>query len=141
MARLEIEKIARDLAAKSNLRLYKIAVAHNHIHLLVHGKTPQALAKFLKSFAGVMAKRMRKWAEAKGKGLKLNPKQSFWSARPYSTLVRFGKHLRNVLKYLEKNRQEALGFIEYTERNHPIQKVLEKIFERLNKHHSRYSSA
>jgi REP element-mobilizing transposase RayT len=138
MARLEIEKIARDLAAKSKLTLYKIAVAHNHIHILVHGKTPAALAKFLKSFAGVMAKRMRKWARAKG--LKLSDK-SFWSARPYSTLVRFGKHWRNVLKYLEQNRQEALGFIEYSKRNHPIQKVLEKILDRLNQQKLKFSSA
>jgi hypothetical protein len=66
---------------------------------------------------------------------------AFWLARPYTVLVNFGKHWRNVLSYLEKNRLEAAGFVEYTARNHPIQKVLKKIFDRLKKQGAGYSSA
>ena len=139
MARLKIEEMARDQAKIAGLKLYKIAVVHNHIHLLMHGKRRDALGRFLRAFSGVLAKRMRHWAQEKHLNVNTIPhvklssqkKVSFWSARPFTRLVKFGRQWRNVLKYLEKNHQEAMGFVAYTQRNHPIQKVLQKITKRL----------
>jgi len=138
LAKLKIEEIIRDLAKKTNVAIYKIAVAKDHIHILLHAKRLSSLKRFLRALAGVLAKRMRKWAKLRRIKLKAG---AFWSARPYTTLVNFGKHWRNVLNYLEKNRLEAAGFIAYTPRNHPIQKVLKKIYNRLKKQSAGYSSA
>ncbi len=129
LARLKIIEMARALAKKSGLKLYKIAVVHNHIHLLMHAKRRHAVSDFLRSFAGVLAKRMRKWAQAKRIGIQ--GQVTFWSARPYTRLVKFGRQWRNVLKYLEKNRQEAIGFVAYSERNHALPKLIQKIRRRL----------
>jgi REP element-mobilizing transposase RayT len=136
--KLKLEEIIRELGQKTNIKVYKIAIAKDHIHILLHAKRLSSLRRFLRAISGVLAKRMRKWAKLRKIKLKAG---AFWSARPYTTLVNFGKHWRNVLGYLEKNRLEAAGFIVYTPRNHPIQKVLKKIIDRLRKQTSLYSSA
>jgi REP element-mobilizing transposase RayT len=125
----KLEELAQSLALRANLKLQKIAIYHNHIHILAHSKRRESYSKFLRSFSGVVAKRMKKWAQKRNINLKNN---SFWSARPFTTLVGFGKHWKAVLQYIEKNRLEANGFAAYTERNHPIQKILQKIEERLH---------
>lgn len=127
--KLKVEELINKLARKTNVTVYKIAVVHNHIHILLHTKRIKSLSSFLRSLAGVLAKRMRKWAIARKLNLKMD---QFWSARPYTTLVSFGRQWRTVLNYLEKNRLEASGFVAYTERRHPNQKVLQKIQRKLS---------
>jgi len=137
-SKLKIEEIIRELGKKANVKVYKIAIAKDHIHILLHAKRLSSLRRFLRAISGVLAKRMRKWAKLRKIKLKAG---AFWTARPYTALVNFGKHWRAVLSYLEKNRLEAAGFVTYTPRKHPIQKVLTKIVDRLKRQASRLSSA
>jgi hypothetical protein len=109
----QIEKIARDLGREKQVRLYRLANAGNHLHLVVFPKSRKAFNAYIKALTGLIARITLGAERGKAKGLK------FWDARPYTRIIEWGKDYRGVLNYLFRNTLEALGFTPYQPRLRP----------------------
>lgn len=81
-------------AARFRLKIYGIAVNHDHIHFIAKIATRELYKSFIRALTGALALRF-------GKGI--------WALLPYSRVVEWGRAFRAVLAYLKKNREEASG--------------------------------
>ncbi len=130
--RTEIENIIRKNIQTFGIRIHKLAIASNHIHLLVSFKSRHKYFHWIRSVTGLIA-RLMLGAE---RGLSTvvnadispvnisahaqNPyrKINFWSQRPFTRIVLWGRDFKNVYNYVEKNLLEAVGFISYIPRGY-----------------------
>lgn len=91
------------------------------MHILIQAQKREQLTAFLKTLAAEMGKMYQQLSLKYG----VKRKGSLWVKRPYTRLVNWGKLSREKLKkYFEKNRKEALGFIAYEPRKHPLNQFL-----------------
>jgi REP element-mobilizing transposase RayT len=91
------------------VKLYKVAQAHNHIHLILLPRTRRAYLSFIRSVCGLIPRYLHQDANTKME----NPNNGFWAQRPWSRLISWGQDYIRVKKYLELNLLEAFGFIPY----------------------------
>jgi REP element-mobilizing transposase RayT len=98
----KIENMARTLACRYGVSLYRYANAGNHIHMLARARCRMAFQSFLSSFAGMTARLVT--GARKGE-----PLGRFWDCVAYTRLVSWGRELRSVSAYVRKNEDEALG--------------------------------
>jgi REP element-mobilizing transposase RayT len=116
-----ILKLIDKAALKCRVKIKDIAVNHDHIHLLFYSKRRAAQILFLRYFAAEMGRKYKKLRKAFG----VSGKTQFWRSRPFTRLVSWGrKSLAIVRKYIRKNREEALGFVEYGPRKHRLSQFL-----------------
>jgi REP element-mobilizing transposase RayT len=106
----QIERIARELGREKQVRLYHLANAGNHLHLVLQPKSRKAFNSYIRALTGVIARITLGVERGKSKGLQ------FWDARPYTRIIEWGKDYRGVINYLIQNTLEALGFIPYKPR-------------------------
>ena len=98
-----VEQILRRQAERFNLRLYDVANAGNHLHVVVRARSPRGLKNFLRAVTGILA-RVSLGAE-RGR-----PKLTkFWDVRPFSRIVTWGADYTRMKEYLMLNRVETLG--------------------------------
>lgn len=145
----DIERIIQRTAQKYLIRVYRQAIVSNHLHLIIkisNRKNYQTFIRVLSSliashvmkmqsfkiFQKLLAKEARANAgdppnrtqtqhqkaleELQGKG------QAFWQFRPFTRVLYWGKDFKQSCQYLLKNTLEAMGFINYTERNTKYEK-------------------
>jgi REP element-mobilizing transposase RayT len=105
-----IERTIYKQANKLGVKVYRLANAGNHLHLLILPHSRKALHSFLRSISGLIARIVT--GAQRGSSKKLR----FWTARPFTRIVEWGRDFRGVCNYLLQNTLEALGFIEYKER-------------------------
>lgn len=107
-------EIIENAADRYNVTLKDLAIHHDHFHLLYSAKSRELNVQFLRFLSAEIGRqhaRLRRQI-----GLK---SQKLWVQRPFSRLVSWGRRsVQSVLNYIHRNRQEALGFVEYTPRNH-----------------------
>ena len=135
---LKHERVIRNTLLKQGRRhgvkVYRVANAGNHLHLLVRFTKRRGLQNFLRGSCGLIARkvlgaergRAKKWDTylAPGKSPQsstptkpqkdkpLIPEgQRFWSQRPFTRIVSWGKDFNSVLSYVKLNSLEALGFL------------------------------
>jgi hypothetical protein len=157
---LKFERIIQNtllkLGRRHGVRVYRVANAGNHLHLLVRFTQRRGLQNFLRASTGLIARkvlgaergRAMKWDSylapgrslessspaanaARGSNAKRNsgstphhaphssprPKplipagQSFWSQRPFTRIVSWGKDFDSTLSYLKLNTLESFGFL------------------------------
>jgi REP element-mobilizing transposase RayT len=106
----QIEKLVRELGKEKQVKLYRLANAGNHLHLVVLPKSRKAFSAYIKALTGLIARISLGVERGKSKGLK------FWDARPYTRIIEWGRDYNGVLNYLLQNTLEALGFIPYQPR-------------------------
>lgn len=112
-----LEKIHRR-SHDYGLKIRKVAVASNHIHILVQLRSRRRFIAWLRGLTGVLARLML--GAEKGKA-KLNSKQDhFWNLRPFTRVVFWGRDCTGVENYIGRNILEAIGFIAYTPRAYKI---------------------
>jgi hypothetical protein len=107
----QIETLARKLGREKQVRVYRLANAGNHLHLVVLPRSRKAFNAYIKALTGLIARVTLGAQRGKSKGLK------FWDARPYTRIIEWGKDYRGVINYLIRNALEALGFIPYQPRS------------------------
>ncbi len=108
----KVMDIIKDNADSFGVRLHKVAIASNHIHLLISFKSRRKYFNWIRRITGLIARLMLN-AE-KGK-----PSQkSFWTYLPFTRVVFWGKDYRGVYSYVQRNFLEAIGVIEYTPRGY-----------------------
>lgn len=116
-----IANLIRLTANRYSIRIHHFAINKDHIHLLVTAKVREDLLCFLRLFSAEMGRKYKEIWQRFG----LRKSHSLWLHRPFTRLVSRGKKsFLNVKKYIEQNRQEALGFISYQPRNHQLSKFL-----------------
>jgi len=97
-----VAQLARVLAARFGVVLYRYANSGNHIHILARAPSRPSLQSFLRVFAGQTAQLVTH--AAKGR-----PIGKFWDRIAYSRIVSWGREFRCVGAYVKMNEHEALG--------------------------------
>lgn len=89
--RAEVQRAAK----RWGIIIYRIAIAPDHMHLLIRIPTRTAYRYFIQRLSGSIA-------------LKLGVQ---WLHRPYTRIVEWGRAFKRAAGYIEMNSLEALGFI------------------------------
>ncbi len=119
--RHQITEIITQNIQNFGVRIHKLAIASNHIHLLISFKSRRKYFDCIRRITGLIARLMLK----KERGLacknqtdqaRRQNKLGFWSQRPFTRVVKWGKDYKIIFNYIEKNILEALGFIVYVPR-------------------------
>jgi hypothetical protein len=118
---LKHERVIRNTLLKQGRRhgvkVYRVANAGNHLHLLVRFTKRRGLQNFLRGSCGLIARKVmgteRGRAQRTSADKSAQPKkQSFWSQRPFTRIVSWGRDFDSVLSYVKLNSLEALGFLD-----------------------------
>jgi len=99
-----IDKILKAQAKKFGIRIYRYENVGNHIHILLKTGHRRWLAHFLRSITGLIAREVT----GANRGARLSGK--FWDLRPFSRIVEWGRSYKNLQRYFDKNRLQAVGF-------------------------------
>lgn len=120
-----IQDLLRQSAAQYGVKLRDVAVNQDHIHVVFYTKKRENQIQFLRFFSAEMGRRYKKIRRKFGVS-----GGALWVARPFTRLVSWGKKsIAQLTQYLQKNRDEAMGFVAYTPRKHALSRFL-KIWER-----------
>lgn len=92
-----IEIFARQ-SARVGARIYSLAIQADHLHLAVQFGSRLLYRRWIRAITGILARKVP--------GVR-------WLHRPHTEVVSWGRHMTNVLDYIELNRQEA-GLIEWS---------------------------
>lgn len=110
------------VAKRYGINIKDVAVNHDHIHILFYTKSREAQIRFLRLFSAELGR--------KYKAIKKQfnfPDRELWMSRPFTRLVSWGKKsLELVKKYIRRNREEAMGFIDHQPRKHALSGFLVK---------------
>ena len=123
-----IEKLLKESAHRYDIKIKAFSIQKDHIHVLTYpGKTgnhvaaKENFANFLRYFAAEMGRKYKKIFLRFG----ISSGISLWAHRPFTRIVSWGKRsLNKVIDYIKKNTLEARGAIEYTPRNHKLNRFL-----------------
>lgn len=92
------------LSRKFKVTVYMFANAGNHLHLLVRPpKDRGAFANFLRALAGITARIATGAQRGSAKGVK------FWTKRPWSRMVSWGRDYKIVYRYVCENIMAVWG--------------------------------
>jgi REP element-mobilizing transposase RayT len=97
-----VREALRACARRADVRIYDFANVGSHLHLLVRVRRRQALQAFLRSFAGIVARKVT--GAKRGRPLRDG---SFWSALAWSRVVAWGRDYWGVRHYIFLNRIEG----------------------------------
>jgi hypothetical protein len=113
---LKFERIIQNtllkLGRRHGVRVYRVANAGNHLHLLVRFTQRRGLQNFLRASTGLIARKVLGAERGSPRKSTLIPAgQSFWSQRPFTRIVSWGKDFDSTLSYLKLNTLESFGFL------------------------------
>ncbi len=124
-----INHILMKAARRFGVTVYNHAVAGNHLHVLVKGRTRIGLQNFFRVFAGHTAQQILiecplpkerggalTISMAKGRPPCAKNQRKFWSFLIYSRIITWGREYKIVYKYIVQNTLEALKIIAYQPR-------------------------
>jgi hypothetical protein len=100
----EIEVLLQAQARKFGIKIYSVANAGNHLHLLLRIHSRRCYKAFIRAVSGLIIRKVF--------GLERGRSRDFsglWDARPFSRIVAWGKDFSGVKSYLEINRLEMVG--------------------------------
>jgi hypothetical protein len=105
-----VQKIIYDQGRKFGVKVYRLANAGNHLHLVILPRSRRAFLGFVRAVSGLVARAVLKVQRGHSKGLQ------FWDKRPFTRIVSWGREYRAVCDYLLQNTLEAMGFVAYRPR-------------------------
>jgi REP element-mobilizing transposase RayT len=85
---------AANLSHRFGVKIYDLAPAHDHLHLVIKIRSREKFAKYLRAVTSVVARTL---------GTKI------WAQSPYTKVASWGRQYRNLQNYMVQNREEALG--------------------------------
>ena len=99
----DVRDALRAMARRFGIRIYDFANVGTHLHLLVRARRREAFQAFLRSFAGIVARRVT--GARRGR-----PSGPFFSGIAWSRIVGWGRDYLGVRHYVFRNQIEgALG--------------------------------
>src|SRR5258706_3163029 len=90
----------RSMACRFGIRIYDFANVGTHLHLLVRARRREAFQSFLRSFAGIVARRVT--GARRGR-----PSGRFFSGLAWSRVVGWGRDYLGVRHYVFRNEIEG----------------------------------
>lgn len=105
-----IQDVVRQQAQKFGVRVYRLANAGNHLHMIILPNSRSGFNSFVRSLCGIIARMVLGAERGSAKNVQ------FWDQRPFTRILEWGREHQGVVRYLVQNSLEALGFIEYTPR-------------------------
>jgi putative transposase len=124
----EIEKLITIISHRFGVKVYRRAIASNHVHLVIRPIARTLYNKFIRALSGKVASQVMRGqsfkefkrllagegvhgtTEIQGKG------QRFWQFRPFTRVLCWGRDYRGACAYVAQNVLEALGFLAYKPR-------------------------
>lgn len=117
-----IQNTLLKLGRRHGVKVYRVSNAGNHLHLLVRFTKRRELQNFLRGSTGLIARKVMQTERGparlasksqRGIGSADSPsnKKRFWSQRPFTRIVSWGRDFDGTLNYLKLNSLEAFGFI------------------------------
>lgn len=103
--RKRIEKAIQTLSKNLGVKVYRFAIAGNHIHLLIVSKTRKAYSSFIRAVSGIVARIILSAERGKASFI-----DRFWDSRPYTRIMEWGRDFIAVSNYIDLNKLEAIGF-------------------------------
>ncbi len=97
-----VHRALRACAKRSGIKIYDFANVGSHLHLLVRARRRAAFQSFLRSFAGIVARKVT--GARRGRPLQGG---AFWSALAWSRVVAWGRDYWGVRHYIFRNHLEA----------------------------------
>jgi REP element-mobilizing transposase RayT len=110
--RKKIEDIILKQARTFDIKIYKLAICYNHLHMLIKLQNRESFAKFIKSISGLIAKIVIGAEKGNKRGVRL------WDSRPFSRIVEWIRDYLNAKEYVTLNKKEAAGIIPYQPRKY-----------------------
>ena len=102
----EIEALLKKQALLTGVKLYNLANAGNHLHLIIKVPSRRLYRRFVRASSALIARLVL--------GIKKNQARlfgaSFWDERPFTRIVSWGRDYNGLNNYLQINRQETVGF-------------------------------
>lgn len=98
-----LNELLQKYARMYHITIYEFAICTNHLHGVFGFKECIDFQNFLRSFTGQVAQ-------------KISNQKGFWEARPFTRVLSWGKDFERTQNYVEKNRLETWGWIEYQPR-------------------------
>jgi len=117
-----IHSIIDRAALRFRIRIYQRAIAGNHLHLLIRGKTRTDIQNFFRVFAGHIAQEILRHHPLNAVDIKTSAKgcaknqRKFWSFLVYSRVITWGREFKIVSNYVIRNTLEVLCLIAYRPR-------------------------
>ncbi len=102
--RYHLEHLARTLAKRFGVKIYRYVNVGNHLHLVLLAPTTGARARYFKALSGLAARMVT----GSRKGVAVG---RFWDTLIFSRVVSWGRDYTNVCNYILKNAFESLGLI------------------------------
>src|SRR6476620_9909705 len=99
-----IETLLKKQAEAFGVRLYDVANAGNHLHLVLRAHSARMFKGFLRAITGLLARLVlgaERGSPWKGK--------RFWDARPFTRIVAWGRDYKLLLYFLLPTPTEMLG--------------------------------
>ena len=118
-----IPRLARRLGG----RLYHFSNCGNHLHMVGKFESRAALASFLRAASGMIARKVLRSEKGSAATLK------FWTERPFSRLVTWGREFKSVVLYVHRNFLESTGRLMYIPRDRrvpvPMREFIRRSYE------------
>ena len=108
----EIEALVKTKTSEHGIRIHELAIASNHIHILISLKNRRKYLSWIRRLTGLIARKMLGAEKGRPGGT------SFWTHRPFTRVVFWGRDYWGVKNYIVRNILEAIGFIPYTPRGY-----------------------
>jgi REP element-mobilizing transposase RayT len=121
LKRQEIEGDIRKQANRFFVKIYQIANAGNHIHIVLRAHKRREFRKFMRIIASLIARKVL--GANRNSAVLKDSKRRFWDARPWSRIISWGKHFKNAIAYLKLNSIE----IEFHLARYSAREVISKI--------------
>jgi putative transposase len=124
----EIENLITIFSHRFGVKVYRRAVASNHVHLVIRPIARTLYNKFIRALSGKIASQVMRGQSFKefksllaGEGVHASKEiqgkgQRFWQFRPFTRVLFWGRDYRQACGYVTQNLMEAIGFIDYQPR-------------------------
>ena len=143
-----IKNTLNKMGKNHGVKIYRVANSGNHLHLLVRFTQRRGLQNFLRGSTGLIARKVL--GRERGRARTQDPTHAtpkkhadnstrikdfkFWSQRPFTRIVSWGRDFDGTLDYLKLNSLEAFGFINRSfVRALPTQAIRARVLDRLSR--------
>lgn len=116
----EIRNIVNRQSKRHGVKVYRMANAGDHLHMMILPRSRRAYQAFIRSISGLIARLVtgvERGPATSEYEFRKDQKARFWEKRPFTRIVQWGRDHKETMAYLLRNKFEALGFIPYKIRN------------------------
>ncbi len=101
----KIDYCLRRQAKNNGIRIYGLQIMSNHIHLNLLFPSRGAYISYVRAVSGIIPRLVMGCERGRRAII-----EQFWEARPFTSIINWGRHFEIVKRYFSLNKLEALGF-------------------------------